>query len=101
MKGGVLVVVGGPAPADRVLRYVGNLLSGCDNFSVHLAYIASALPAGLLETADRRMPKYYSESNPGCARSKTRSRTQYSPLRERRWFGLACPDDRPRALPSG
>jgi nucleotide-binding universal stress UspA family protein len=49
MKSGVLVVVGGPAP-DRLLGYVGNLFSGCDNVAVHLAYIASALPAGLLET---------------------------------------------------
>jgi len=45
-----LVVVDSTEVSDRVLRYVGQLAAAGDQSEFHLAYIASRVPAELLET---------------------------------------------------
>jgi nucleotide-binding universal stress UspA family protein len=52
----LLVVVDATEVSKRVLRYIGQLASGCNGPEFHLAYIASHLPAEFLETGGSELP---------------------------------------------
>jgi len=53
----LLVVVDASEASTRVLRYVGTILRQHDRVSVHLAYIASRVPARLLESGGSELPE--------------------------------------------
>jgi nucleotide-binding universal stress UspA family protein len=53
----LLVVLDGSDESNRVLLYLGRVLAGRDRIAVHLAYIASGLPAELLETGGSEVPE--------------------------------------------
>ena len=53
----LLVVVDGTEASTRVLEYVGRILTRRDQVDVHLAYIASRVPAALLESGGSELPE--------------------------------------------
>jgi nucleotide-binding universal stress UspA family protein len=53
----LLVVVDGSEASKRVLRYLASFLARRDRIAVHLAYIASRLPAELLESGGSEVPQ--------------------------------------------
>ena len=53
----LLVVVDGTEASTRVLEYVGRVLTRRDQVDVHLAYIASRVPAALLESGGSELPE--------------------------------------------
>ena len=53
----VLVVVDGTDASQRALQYVGRMLAGRHAVDCHLAYIASNLPAELLESGGSELPE--------------------------------------------
>jgi len=54
---GVLVVVDATEASTRALQYIGMILTRHDRVDVHLAYIASRLPAELLESGGSELPE--------------------------------------------
>lgn len=54
---GLLVVVDATEASRRILHYVGKMLARHARVDVHLAYIASRLPAELLETGGSELPE--------------------------------------------
>ena len=53
----LLVVVDDSEASKRVLRYVASVLARRDRIAVHLTYIASRLPAELLESGGSEVPQ--------------------------------------------
>lgn len=53
----LLVVVDGSEASKRVIRYLGSFLARRDRVAVHLTYIASRLPAELLESGGSEIPQ--------------------------------------------
>jgi len=53
---GLLVVVDATEASTRALRYVGAILRRQNRMDVHLAYIASRVPARLLESGGSELP---------------------------------------------
>jgi len=54
---GLLVVVDATEASTRVLRYIGTILKQHNRVDVHLAYIASRVPAELLESGGSELPE--------------------------------------------
>jgi nucleotide-binding universal stress UspA family protein len=53
----LLVVVDGTEASHRVLRYVGRLAAASDGLELHLAFISSHPPPGLLESGGSELPE--------------------------------------------
>jgi nucleotide-binding universal stress UspA family protein len=53
----LLVVADATEASKRALQYVGRLAAGCDGLELHLAYISSHPPPGLLETGGSELPE--------------------------------------------